>query len=575
MKRRLHLHPEFIVLTALSLVLMSGLVVYAYLQQQSTLAIEPLVPTRQPDHRTAIGGQPESQTPPTSTPSSTTPPAPAAPQTHHSQPHVATPPQQSSAPKQDEIIASVTKEYPYTALAAAPNDPYYASSWAMQRTGAVAAWNISTGTAVTVAVIDTGFALQHEDLTTQWATNTGEQGMTSVGERCWTGTSQDKTSNSCDDDNNGYVDDFRGWNFVSKNNTPQAGMTNTNGVAAISHGTAVAGLIGAATNNAKGVASYNWNAKVMPLQTLDDNGGGVTSSIIAAIYYAADNGATVINMSLGGPQQDPALQPAIDYAYSKGVVVVAAAGNCGTTGDAGCEGMPAPQMMYPALSNHVIAVGATDGSDARASFSSYGPGLDVVAPGSGSIISPLIDTRTTPYNYTSAYSGSLYGTSFASPVVSGIVALIKSIRPATSVDDVTALIDGSASKVAAMSGQTYTAEHGHGLINAGTASLVADSLTRTATTTPTLMQTGDHRSEHGYSSTSAMSTGCKAAPNNYCTVRMVNTSNGFDRYLPFAKTSASGVAGWQWSGAILGSGEWSLRATQGDAASAEYYLFSK
>ena len=572
-RRQLHFLPQLLVVAVISLALVGGAAAYLYEKKLAEEPLSPLIATEKVGSTNAIGGQPKQQSTLTDT-SNKKESATQVPTDTQSSTTTPDTPAKSSAPRQDEITANVGKEYNYSALVA-PNDPYYPNSWAMRHTGASNAWNLSTGTSVTVAVIDTGFALQHEDLATQWIVNAGEQGMTQLAGHCWTGLPQDKASNNCDDDNNGYIDDWRGWNFLSKNNMPQAGTTNANGIDAISHGTSVAGLIAAATNNSKGVASYNWNAKVMPLQALDDNGDGVTSSVISAIYYAVDNGAQIINMSLGGPDQDPALQTAIDYAYANSVVVVAAAGNCGTTGDAGCSGLPAPQMMYPALSNHVIAVGATDSTDKRASFSSYGPGLDVVAPGSGTIISPLIDTRTVPYNYSSAYSGTLYGTSFAAPIVSGIVALIKSIRPAASVDDVTALIDGSAAKVTAMNSQVYTNEYGHGLVSAATASVVADSLTKNSVTTPVLAQTGDYRSEHSYSAAALMSSGCIAAANNYCTVRMVNSITNFDRYLPFVKTNTSGQAGWQWSGGILGSGEWSLRAVQGANSSREYYLFAK
>lgn len=479
------------------------------------------------------------------------------------------------APRQQAIAATVKTEYPYRALGPAPNDPFFASSWAMQRTAAQDAWTVSTGTSIIVAVIDTGYALQHEDLSSQWATNTGETGTTTAGGHCWTGTPQNKASNGCDDDNNGYVDDWRGWNFVNQTNAPQAGTTSSRGTGGISHGTAVAGLVGAATNNGIGVASFNWSTKVMPLQALDDNGDGFTSGVIAAIYYAVDNGANVINLSLGGPDTDPALQPAIDYAYERNVVIVASAGNCGTTGDAGCGGSPAPQMMYPALNNHVIAVGATTNSDTRASFSSYGAGLDVVAPGSGTITSPLIDTSRTPYNYTNAYSGSLYGTSFSSPIVASIAALIKSYRVSTSVDDVTALIDGSATKVAGMNGAPYTPEYGHGVVNAASAMTIAAALNGTSSPNAALLQTGDYRSEHSFSSSAMMSSGCTSGSLTYCTVRATNTL-GYDRYLPYAKTDVNGAAGWQWPASILtNNGEWSIRAVQSTTQSNRYFLFAK
>lgn len=527
-----------------------------------------LIPTQQVNSQNAVGGKPVSQT----TPSVSKEPTPTTPS---STPTARPEKTKEAAPRQHAITETIQTEYPYRALSTLPDDPFYAGSWLLQHTNAAGAWNISTGSSVTVAIIDTGFALNHEDLASQWATNPGETGSTMAGDRCWTGVSQNKSTNNCDDDNNGYVDDWRGWNFVNTTNNPQAGTTSTGGVGAISHGTSVAGLAGAATNNHLGIASYNWNTKLMPLEALDDSGSGTSSSVISAIYYAVDNGASIINLSLGGPTEDPALQTAVNYAYVHNVVVVAAAGNCGTTSDAGCNGLNAPTMMYPAKNNHVIAVGATDSSDTRASFSSYGPALDVVAPGSGALISPLIDSRTSPYNYTNAYSGSLYGTSFASPIVTGVASLIRSLRPTTSVDDITALIDGSATKVTAMNGQLYTDEYGHGLVNAATAASIADSLAHTTQGSPKLAQTGDYRSEHGFSIDATMSSGCSAAAGSYCTVHMTNTQ-GYDRYLPYAKTSATGSAGWQWSGSILQSGEWSVRALQGDNLSTTpYLLFSK
>lgn len=530
----------------------------------------PLVPTQQVNKQNSIGGSPIAKTDSKTTQAGTTPPQ-AHPKEDRAQPTK----NDNPSPKQAEIAQSVIVNYPYTALGNVPDDPYFTGSWLHQRTNALGAWAVTTGSPVTVAIIDTGFALDHEDLTTQWKTNAGESGLTVSSDSCWTGAPQNKSTNSCDDDQNGYVDDWRGWNFVNTTNNPQAGTTQQNGIGAISHGTAVAGLAGAATNNHIGIASYNWNTKLLPLVALDDSGSGTTTSVISAIYYAVDNGASIINLSLGGPANDPVLDTAINYAYSRNVVVVAAAGNCGTTGDAGCGGLSAPTMMYPARNNHVIAVGATDSTDARASFSSYGPGIDVVAPGSGSLTSTLVDSRTEPYNYTNAYSASLYGTSFASPIVSGIASLIRSLRPATSVDDITALIDGSATKTSGMNGQLFTNEYGHGVINAGTAATIADALSKSTDTTPKLAQTGDYRSEHSFSAQALMSSGCSAPSLSYCTVRMTNDL-GYDRYLPYTKTSATGTTGWQWSGSILQSGEWTLRANQGDARSTNsYLLFSK
>ena len=523
-----------------------------------------LVETQPIDHTQSVGGTPATQ--PQSTAPETSPPKPA-PVT--SEPSAPLPVDEESAPKQAAIRASVTKEYPYYALLL-PNDPYAQSSWALQTTQTPAAWNQTTGSSVLVAVIDSGFALDHEDLKQQWHKNPGETGTTQVGDRCWTGVVKDKSTNNCDDDNNGYKDDVTGWNFVASTNNPQAGQSNPSG-AAVSHGTETAGLAGATSNNGLGIASFNWGTRLMPLQALSDDGAGYTSDVIAALYYAVDNGAQVVNMSLGGSQPDPAMQIAIDYAYERNVVVVAAAGNCGTGQELGCDPNKPGAMSYPALSRHVIAVGATDSTNQRASFSSYGPGLDVVAPGAGAIVSPMWQ----PSNQTSSYAGSLYGTSFAAPFVTSLVSLIKSIRPATSVNDITSLIDGSAQKVGGMSGKLYASQYGHGLITSNSAITIANSLS-SSSSTPVLRQTGNAVSEHNFSPSSSMASGCEVDSNTYCTAWLYNETTGHDRYLPYIKANTDGHAGWLWTGDILQSDLWSVRAVQGNRVSpTPYLLFSK
>ena len=476
----------------------------------------------------------------------------------------------ANSPKQAAIRASTTHEYTYYPAAATPNDPGYASEWSLQHVNAPTAWTTSTGNGATVvAVIDTGFALNHEDLAGAWYTNPGESGTTKVGDRCWTGVPQAKSTNNCDDDNDGYVDDWRGWNFYLGTNNPQAGQTNPNG-AAVAHGTETAGLAGSVGNNGAGVATIDWNTKIMPLQVLSDDGPGYTSDVVAAIYYAVDHGASVISMSLGGSSFDSTLQDAITYAYAHNIPVVAAAGNCGTGSEAGCSGSPAGAMSYPALFDHVISVGATDINDQRASFSSYGPRLDVMAPGSDSLVSPT----WTPSNGTSLYSGALYGTSFSTPQVASLVALIKSIRPSSTVDDVRALTMATATKPGAMSGSLYNEQYGHGIINAGKALQVASSL-NTTTTTPGLLQAGGAASEHGYAVTDMLGSGCTTQSGTYCTVRVRNSATGAERYLPYLQAGTSSI-GWSWPATLLtATGSWDITAEQGDHFSNPYTLMNK
>lgn len=477
----------------------------------------------------------------------------------------------SPAPKQEEIAATIEQEFTYYPLLTA-NDPGYAGSWALQKMKAPAAWDISTGSAsTTVAVIDSGFALNHDDLRDAWYINSGEQGTTQLGDRCWTGLTANKQTNNCDDDNNGYQDDWRGWNFVLTDNNPQAGRENPNGNG-VFHGTEVAGLVGSTGNNNTGVTTLSWNTRIMPLQALSDDGPGFTSDVAAAIYYAVDNGADVINMSLGSNNFDSAIQTATNYAYANNVVVVAAAGNCGAGTEPGCSGYGAGYMSYPARNPNVIAVGATTSTDARASFSSFGNALDVVAPGSGSINTPT----WTPGNQTSLYTSAVFGTSYASPYVASLAALIKAIRPDTTVNDVHALIMATTSKPSGMSSQPYTTQFGHGLVDAERALIVASSL-NSVEQTPLLLQAGGPRSEGSFAGASTLGSGCETVSiNTYCTVWMKDGRTLYDRYLPYSLSSGPNLTGWTWPTSLLSaSGDWSIRAVQGEQLSTQYFISSK
>lgn len=477
---------------------------------------------------------------------------------------------ESSSEKQEEIRDSVQEEQVYYPLRTA-NDPGYASSWPLTTMKAPAAWDITTGSTETVvAVIDGGYGLSHDDLIDSWYENTGEMGTTQLGDPCWTGTPQNKQTNNCDDDQNGYDDDWRGWNFVLGDNNPSAGRTNPNGDG-VAHGTQVSGLVGAGGNNGIGIATLSWSTKVMPLQALSDDGPGFTSDVAAAVYYAVDNGADVINMSLGGSGYDPALEDATTYAYENNVPVIAASGNCGTGTELGCEGLGAGYITYPARNPHVIAVGATNQSNQRASFSSYGVALDVVAPGSGSINSPT----WTQADQTSLYTTSLFGTSFASPYVASLVALIKSIRPDSSVDDIMALVMATTTKPSSMSGSFYTTQFGHGIIDAQQAVTVAQAL-NTSTTAPSLLQTGGPRSERSFDPNISLGSGCVSEETEtYCAIAMRQNSTQHDRFLPYTIVGTEIQAGWTWSSNIIVDGSWDIRAIQGDERSSAYTISRK
>lgn len=315
-----------------------------------------------------------------------------------------------------------------------PNDTYVGSQWYLDKIAAKHLWDFSTGSAgVTTAVIDTGFALAHQDLSGQWTINSGEYGS-------------GKESNGIDDDDDGYIDNWRGWNFYSGNNNPQAGVTNPSSIY-VSHGSSTAGVIGAAGNNGLGVAGLSWQSKLLPLQTMSDDGVGYTSDISAAVDYAVVHGAKVINLSLGTDGRDDFLQQSIDDAIAAGITIVAAAGN-----DA-CD-----CMLYPANYPEVIAVGSTNQSDARSSFSSYGANLDLMAPGE-SILAPKWTAGGNSYSSTS-------GTSLAAPMVSGTAALILARKPTATPVEINQLLHLRSDAIGGQAPQAFNNYFGYGRLNA-------------------------------------------------------------------------------------------------------------
>jgi subtilisin family serine protease len=315
-----------------------------------------------------------------------------------------------------------------------PNDPLFTRLWGLNNNGfpvagrwglpdadidAPEAWSVTTGSdSVTVAVIDTGIDYSHPDLSSQIWINPGENCP-----GCRT--------DGIDNDGNGYVDDWRGWDFANGDNDP----TDDNG-----HGTHVAGTIGAAGNNAVGVVGVNWHVRLMPLKFISAGGTGTTADAISAVLYAADKGATVLNNSWGGDDYSQALADAITVADTHGALFVAAAGNSATDNDS----MPTYPASY-ALPN-VLTVAATDNSDQLAYFSNVGrKSVDLGAPG---------------LNIYSTWPGGTYqymsGTSMAAPHVSGAAALAKAAFPSASGVGLKALLLESVDPLASLSSYTAT-----------------------------------------------------------------------------------------------------------------------
>ena len=311
-------------------------------------------------------------------------------------------------------------------LAASPNDTFFKVQYALSNTGqtigtsgpagtsgddiqALEAWDETTGSAeVTIAVIDTGVDLLHPDLKAKIKS--------------------------------------AGRDFVNDDND----ATDDNG-----HGTMVAGIAAADTNNRAGIAGVAWNCRILPVKVIDADGNGFYDRIVSGIRWAVDNGAMVINMSIGGEDTADILRDAVRYAHDKGVVVCAASGNEGTS------------VLYPAAYDaYVLAVAATDYNDTRPTWSNPGPQVDVAAPGVR-IACPV------PTWFWAANGGSPQdepyafadGTSMASPHAAGLAALIAGLKPDLDADSVMDVIRYSSDDVNSRSKSGKDDDIGYGRIN--------------------------------------------------------------------------------------------------------------
>lgn len=246
-----------------------------------------------------------------------------------------------------------------------PNDPRYAEQWALSVVGLPEAWEGLPARTVIIAVIDSGVCLNHPDL----------QGRV-----------------------------LAGFDFVDDDNDPSD---------VFGHGCGVAGVIAANANNGTGIAGVAPNAQIMPLRVLDENGLGNYSNIAAAMVYAVDNGANIINLSLAGSSPSSIIEAAVNYATQRGVVVIAAAGN-----------FAQERAYYPAAYPNVIAVGSIDPSLQRSSFSNFGSDIDVWAPGRDI----LTTNKNGGYEFMS-------GTSFAAPIVAGITAITQAFNTTLNTED--------------------------------------------------------------------------------------------------------------------------------------------
>ena len=295
-----------------------------------------------------------------------------------------------------------------------PNDPDYAQEWHLQTIQAPSAWDVTTGsTSVPIAMIDSGVDPTHPDLASKL---------------------------------------IPGWSFLT-------GTTDTHDV--LGHGTETAGTAAAIGNNAVGVAGVAWQNPIMPLVVLNSSDWATYSDIANAIMYAADHGVRIVNISIGGTSSSSTMQTAVDYAWNKGTVVFAAAGNYSSS-----------TPIYPAGCTNVVAVGATDSNDTLASFSNYGSYIDLTAPGVN------IVTTMAGGGY-----GGVSGTSFSSPIAAGIAALVLSRNPSLSAQQLVTLLEQNSDDLGAPG---YDQIFGWGRVNASRAVVAAGGGTTTPPPTVTI-----------------------------------------------------------------------------------------
>ena len=293
-----------------------------------------------------------------------------------------------------------------------PSDPFFVDQWGLQSIGAPTAWNVNLGShSVLVAVVDTGVWWTQPDIQANMWTNT--------------------------------ADGTHGWDFVDGDSNPMD--IDPSGTY---HGTGVAGVIAAITDNGQGIAGTA-QISVIALRALGSNGQGSSLNTSQAIRWAADQGAKVINLSLGtnetfvGPTD---IQLAVNYAWSKGALIVAAAGNSGTS-----------TLDYPARLANVVSVAAIDESGTRASFSNYGSGLDLSAPGTRIVTLSGGNNQPNNVHY-------LQGTSFSTPFVTGAAALILSVDPTLTNVELWNILNSTAVQPAGAQ-RPYNPNYGWGVVN--------------------------------------------------------------------------------------------------------------
>lgn len=303
-------------------------------------------------------------------------------------------------------------------LLESPNDPSLASQYFLEITHALEAFELTHGdTNIVIGIIDTGVDIYHTDLADNIKINYADP------------------INGIDDDKDGYIDNYRGWDLACNDNNPVSSVSH--------HGTAVAGIAAAVTNNGIGVAGAGYNTKFLPIKVADDEKGSLTACY-EGIVYAADHGCKIINCSWGSPSKNLLCDDVVKYAQSRGCLIIGAAGNTGTN-----------VRYYPASCDGVISVAGTNSADVKWSNSTYNSRIDLSAPGQS--------------NYTTWY-GDKYqyanGTSFSAPLVAGAAALVWAVRKEMTATQIGELLRVTADNIDTIpENQPYAGLLGSGRIN--------------------------------------------------------------------------------------------------------------
>lgn len=383
-----------------------------------------------------------------------------------------------------EPLATVEPNGAFTILGR-PDDPAFGNQVGLSNISATNAWDLETGSStIRIAVLDSGVNGLHEDL---------------------------------------FGKVVEGYDFVNDRAIGRNSDSDDHG-----HGTAVASVAAAVGNNGRGLAGMAWNVEIIPIKVINSSGAGSTREVMLGVQYAVAHGANIILMSIGSHEDNSSLRDAIDEAWKARILTVASAGNDGATGPS--------SVLYPARYPRVLAVGSTDGSDARASFSSVGLELDLMAPG------------TDIYHATDSDSGYGLGsgTSFAAPFVAGTAALALSTHPGIDPGALHDLLRDTADKVAGMGGAGRTDFYGYGRLNARRAleaakGNYAGKLVSRTENIPSLGSTQSWQIEYRYQNTGT-STWKRVGPS-----RMeLSTAGSTDHTLPFVREDLVGhqPSGW-------------------------------